>query len=392
MHSIESIEKMCTGCGACVNVCPKSCISMQPDADGFYYPSVDAALCVDCGLCRKACPAHQPLRLRGGLHCMAVLAKDAQAIRPSASGGVFYTIGKWFIEQGGVVCGAVWGQDKQVRHVCTDTIDGLRAMQDSKYVQSRTAECYAQVKAYLQNGKKVLFSGTPCQIAGLYACVGEHELLWTMDIVCHGVPSPGFLGRHIARLEEKHHKQAQKVRFRMKDRKNRTSFRLQLFEGECCWYNAYYKQDVYYSLFMDGASYRESCYACSYACGERVGDLTMGDLGSYQAYPDFHPHEATSTVLVNSARGYELWEKTMHRFDSRKISFEKEQRTNHQLRGPAVRPALRDTIYSALAQLPEETVCRRYCARLSAREMLSLTIKRYIPTGVIQWIRNHSTK
>lgn len=392
MHSIDLNGKACTGCGACVNVCPKSCISMQPDAEGFYYPSVDTARCVDCGLCLQTCPAHQLPQLRTGLCCMAVLSKDAQAVQPSASGGVFYTLGKWFIEQGGVVCGAVWGQDKKVRHVCADTLDGLRAMQDSKYVQSSTAECYARIKAHLRDGKKVLFSGTPCQIAGLYACVGEHELLWTVDIVCHGVPSPVFFERHITRLEEKHHKQAQQIRFRLKDRKNRTVYRLRLFENGRCWYDAYYKQNVYYSLFMDGASCRESCYTCPYARGERIGDLTMGDLGSYQAYPDFHPHEATSTVLINSQRGYDLWKKTMHGFDSREISFEKEQRANHQLREPAVRPALRDTIYSVLAQLPEETVYRRYCARLSAREMLSLTIKRYIPTCVIQWIRNHSTK
>ena len=387
MQSVDLIGKACTGCGACVNGCPVNCIRMQMDAEGFSYPVVDTSRCLDCGRCLGICPAKQPPQLHRGMRCMAVLAENAQQ---SASGGVFYTLGKWFVDRGGIVCGAVWGQDKQVRHVCADTVEGLRPMQDSKYVQSSTAECYGQVKAHLDSGRNVLFSGTPCQIAGLYACVGKHERLWTADLVCHGVPSPGLFKQHILRLEEKHHKQAQRISFRMKDRKNRTSFRLRLFENDRCWYNAYHKNDLYYSLFMDGTTYRESCYSCPYARGERVADITMGDLGSYRMYPDFHPHEATSTVLINTRRGEELWEKAAAEFDCREISFEKEQKANHQLSAPAQRPALRDTIYTALAQLPEETVYRRYCSGISAREKLSLAVKRFMPVCLIRWIRDHS--
>lgn len=390
MSSIDLVGNTCTGCGACQNVCGKNCISMKYNAEGFAYPSVDYDTCVDCGKCLNICPAHHTPELQLGEQCMGVLSGLKEEIQNSASGGVFYTLGKWFIAQGGIVCGAVMGADKLVAHQCTDTIAGLRAMQDSKYVQSSTVDCYRQVKQHLKDGRKVLFSGTPCQVAGLYACVGKHDLLWTVDIVCHGVPSPVFLQNHIVSLEKKNKKTAERVQFRTKDQRNRTSFRLRLFQNDRCWYDAYYKEDLYYSLFMDGVSYRESCYVCAYARKERCADLTMGDLGSYRAYPDFHPHEATSTVVVNNERGCHLWEKVMQEFDVLDIRLEKEIQMNHQLSAPSKRPDLRDSIYSEIRELPEEEVYRRYCSRLSFREKLSLNIKQYLPIFIVKWIRNHS--
>lgn len=391
MPGIELVGNACTGCGACVNVCKRNSICMKANAEGFAYPSVDHSSCVDCGMCLERCPARkEPDRYSGAAACMAVLSKHTEAIAQSASGGVFYTIGKWFIDQGGIVCGALYGADKCVVHTCADNLDGLLAMQDSKYVQSNAADCYDRIRQYLDEGRLVLFSGTPCQVAGLYACVGRHERLWTADIVCHGVPSPAFLKKHIEYLEAKYHKTAQKIRFRMKDRRNRTAYRLRLFQDEVCWYDAYHKNDVYYNLFMDGITFRESCYRCRYACGQRIGDLTMGDLGSYRAYPDFHPDEATSVVIINSQHGRHLWEQVSGQFDFCDISYEKEQRLNHQLSAPAPRPELRDTIYSAVAQLTERELGRRYCSRLSFREWLSLTVKEYLPVSVIAWIRRRS--
>ena len=179
---------------------------MQWSHEGFAYPSVDTTECVDCGRCVEACPACHAPDLRLGSRCLGVLSRQTDEIQNSASGGVFYTLGKWFLDQGGIVCGAVMGKNKHVTHKCTETMDGLRAMQDSKYVQSSTVDCFRQVNQYLKEGRMVLFSGTPCQVAGLYACVGKRERLWTVDIICHGVPSPVFLQNHIEYLEEKNQK------------------------------------------------------------------------------------------------------------------------------------------------------------------------------------------
>ncbi len=390
MATIDLVGKACFGCGACVNVCGKKSIQMEYDHEGFLYPRVDGDTCVDCGRCLDLCPAMHVPPLQTEHVCMGALSKQKDEIQNSASGGVFYTLAKYFIERGGIVCGAVMGADKLVTHQCTETLDGLRAMQDSKYVQSNTAQCYAQIRKYLKSGREVLFAGTPCQVAGLYACVGHHERLWTADIVCHGVPSPLFFQKHIQGLEEKKKKTAQQIRFRMKDERNRTAFILKLYQDGKCWHSSYCKNDLYYSLFMDGATYRESCYSCSFASGGRCGDVTMGDLGSYRAYPNFHAHEATSVVLLNNQRGQELWTSCGCAFHTVEVAFEKEQKTNHQLSAPSKRPALRDSIYQELQKESEQAVFRRHCPALTAKERISLAVKQYLPISVVRWIRNRA--
>lgn len=388
MATIDLVGKTCSGCGACVNVCGKKSIRMEFDHEGFLFPRVDKDSCVDCGRCYDICPAMQVPQLQSEHACMGALSKQTNEIQGSASGGVFYTLGKYFVERGGIVCGAVMGIDKLVTHQCTDTVDGLRAMQDSKYVQSSTVQCYSQIKQYLKAGKEVLFTGTPCQVAGLYACTGHHDRLWTVDIVCHGVPSPLFFKKHIQGLEETKKKTAQQIRFRMKDERNKTAYILKLYEDETCWHSAYCKNDLYYALFMDGATFRESCYSCPYASSERCGDITIGDLGSYRAYPDFYPHEATSVVLLNSKRGQELWKACDQAFHTVEVSFEKEQKNNHQLSAPCKRPKLRDIIYQELQEKPEEEVYRNHCPGLTAKERISLAVKRYLPVFVVRWIRS----
>lgn len=389
MRNIERVSDACTGCGACAAICSRACIHMQWNIDGFAYPAVDSAVCIHCGKCLEVCPACRTPYLQTGSQCMGAISKYPEEIQESASGGVFYTLGKWFLEHGGIVCGAVMGKDKLAVHKCTETLDGLRVMQGSKYVQSSTADCFRQIRQYINEGRMVLFSGTPCQVAGLYACVGQSELLWTADVVCHGVPSPVFLQKHIEYLEAKNHKTAEQIRFRSKDSRSRTAYRLRLFQGDSCWYDAYYKNDLYYNLFMEGITYRESCYTCPYAEKKRIADLTIGDLSSFRTYPAFHPDEATSVVILNSERGVQLWEKAMSGFDFIDIQFEKELTMNHQLSAPAKRPPLRDHIYTILRELPEEQAFRRYCTPLSFRERLSLTVKQYLPVGVVKWIRNH---
>lgn len=379
----------CTGCGACEASCVKKAISMQFNKEGFLYPVINSALCVDCGKCIKSCQIYETVALHKNECCLAVVSRNADETKSSSSGGFFYTLAKKFVSENGVVCGAVFCEDKLVRHVCADTLEGIKPMQGSKYVQSSTVDCYKMVQKYLMDGRKVLFAGTPCQIAGLYSCVGAHELLWTVDIVCHGVPSPLLLKDHIEKREAEYKKTAEKVYFRHKDIRNRTSFRLQLTENNECWYDRYYKNDIYYSLFMEGISYRESCYSCAFAQNQRVGDITMGDLGSFRDYPHFHFYEATSTVLLNTEKGCRLWETVKEEFDYQEISFEREQQLNHQLNRPTKRPDCRDYVYDEVMQLSEKEIQNKYCPAVTVREQLSLTIKQYLPIWLINWIRRY---
>ena len=181
----------CTGCGACHSVCPKSCILMRQDSEGFLYPVIDDISCTRCGKCKNICPANYQGAARKPLNVYAAKNMDEEIRRQSSSGGIFSLLAEHVIQEGGVVFGARFNDTWDVVHDYTETVEGLAVFRGSKYVQSVTGETYIQAKKFLKDGRKVLYSGTPCQIAGLKAFLqGDHNNLLTVDLVCHGVPSP----------------------------------------------------------------------------------------------------------------------------------------------------------------------------------------------------------
>ena len=187
-----SDKRNCCGCTACSQVCPKSCITMQIDEEGFKYPQVDANLCVDCGLCEKVCPYLNsypiPEEKPASFACKT---KDDDLRGKSSSGGLFSVLATKIIQENGVVFGARFNEDWDVYHDYTETEAGLAEFRGSKYVQSDMGDCFAQVKNFLKTGRKVLFTGTPCQVAGLNHFIQKKfENLYTVDFVCHCVPSP----------------------------------------------------------------------------------------------------------------------------------------------------------------------------------------------------------
>ena len=181
----------CCGCSACVQICPKQCISMAADNEGFLYPQVNSAICIDCGLCEKVCPVINQSAPREPLVVYAAKNNNEDIRLKSSSGGIFTLLAEKVIEEGGVVFGAKFDADWNVVHDYTETIEGLAAFRGSKYVQSIIGDNFKTAKQFLNNGRKVLFSGTPCQIAGLKKYLRkEYDNLLTVDVVCHGVPSP----------------------------------------------------------------------------------------------------------------------------------------------------------------------------------------------------------
>ena len=188
----------CCGCSACASVCPRGCISMRADSEGFLYPEADAQACIDCGLCEKVCNELHPFTRSEPLKVLAAVNRDEAVRMKSSSGGLFHLLARRTIEEGGVVFGARFDSDWQVLIDYADTMEGVKAFMGSKYVQARIADSYKDARRFLSEGRKVLFSGTPCQIAGLHQFLRrEYANLLTVDIVCHGTPSPKVWGLYL---------------------------------------------------------------------------------------------------------------------------------------------------------------------------------------------------
>ena len=334
----------CTGCAACRSVCPRECISLSEDAEGFLHPVISRTMCVECDLCERACPVLHPLPLSVPQRVYAAWSNDETVRTRSSSGGLFFELGMEVISRGGVVCGAVL-DEKGVHHFCTDSLAGLEVMRGSKYVQSDLGDVYTEVGTYLKEGRSVLFSGTPCQVAALRAVLmkADTALLYTIDLVCHGVPSPALFRHYMDGLRLKYGD------FRVSD------FR---FRSTCDWIFQSWigmepipdRDDAFLQMYLGGVLHRESCYHCPFARRERVGDLTLGDfwgIGRESAF-DGNPGRGCSLVLVNNEKGRLLWSALEPRLFSRERSLAEACKQNENLSAPSSRPRVREGIYTRI--------------------------------------------
>lgn len=299
-----SDRSKCCGCSACVNVCPKQCIVMRRDREeGFDYPVANPDICINCGRCDAVCPMQNPMSESEPLKALAV--RSESHVRTSSSGGVFPALAEKVIEQGGVVFGALMGSDHIVCHEEAETMQQVARMCGSKYVQSDLYSTYADAKDYLEAGRKVLFSGTPCQIAGLKKFLGgEYEGLLTIDTACHGVPSPGLWKMYLDALQQRTKTEISSVEFRNKTR----SWRRYDFvckdssQHECIHTRA--EDDPYMALFMQDMTLRPSCYDCHARSGRSGSDLTLADLWSVaKSVPELDDDRGVSGVIVNTEKG-----------------------------------------------------------------------------------------
>jgi len=336
-QTVRANKNECTGCGACVSVCPKKAITMQPDEEGFLYPAVNGDLCVECDLCEKRCPVGKEIPGHK-LHAYGMQHKDESIRRQSSSGGVFTALARGMFAAGGVVFGAAFDETLRVEHIGAFDETELAAMRGSKYVQSDAADAMANAASLLERGIPVLFSGTPCQIAGLKARVGKKhdDQLLTVDFVCHGVPSPGVFASYIAELEKKYGKRVTAYTFRDK-RKGWADFSaVATFEDGTEHVGQQTTEPFLYG-FLQNLYLRPSCVQCSALRGEHhVSDITIADLwGAQQICPDKNDDTGLSLVFVNTQKG----RKALEAAQAQLISFPI-QDTNQLLR---VNPSIAHT-------------------------------------------------
>lgn len=305
--------RACCGCGACVCACPYGAVSMAETQEGFLLATVDRSLCRGCGACLRACPAEEEGKINGGkascgVRLFAARNKDEEVRRRSASGGVFTCLAEHVLARGGVVYGAAWDSASlRVRHVSVETRDGLARLSGSKYVQSEIGRAYRDAKEMLRAGRDVLFSGTPCQNEGLRRYLArEYPNLTTVDVICHGVASPGVLARYLREIDPRH--APLEVSFRDKARGWRAfSFKVTDAVSRADILCETQGENVFLKGFLSNLLLRESCSKCRQEW-KLKSDITLGDYWNISAVePSFADDMGVSAVLVSTRKGAALW-------------------------------------------------------------------------------------
>ena len=306
--------KHCCGCASCANICPTDAIVMIEDKLGFWKPNIDAELCIECGLCEEHCPELNAPRNTNTLEpeCIAVAADD-QVRFHSSSGGAFSVFAEYVLKNGGMVCGAAWGSELSVSHRCVKNTDELWMLRKSKYVQSNPELVHRQIKEALEDGQQVLFSGCPCQVAGLNAFLDKaYDNLVTVDIFCHGVPSQKMLRESLNGLFSK--KTVKTVDFRDKNYGwECLAMTVRFEDGKK--QRLSYDESRYEQGFHPGMTLNESCYDCEFCDFPRAGDISIGDFWRLEEF-DFRlvDGKGTSVLLLNSQKGKDLFEATKEAF------------------------------------------------------------------------------
>lgn len=335
----------CLRCGACVQKCPQKAIHLLPD--GFqtklYF---DEKRCIQCGWCKKVCPVNNKVQRAVPIKAYVAVAKNKNVQRTSASGGAFASVAQDILEHGGVVFGASWTSNWRVYHQRVSTVEQLHILQGSKYARSEPLETFTEAKRDLDAGKTVLYSGTPCQIAGLKSFLGkEYSNLLTSDVICHGTPNSKLFSEYVEYLQKRNKKwHIEEVRFRAhwKDKPGyfgAIRYRKGKKEKTKTWL---WQCDPYYYAYMMGMIYQEQCYTCPFACGQRVSDLTFGDPWGLEREMNLKTGNI-SLILCNTPKGVEAVN-LCKRLRMTSAEVPKAIAGNGQLNHPVSKPDLYDSI------------------------------------------------
>jgi len=357
---------LCTGCGACTSICPIHAVSMECVDSGFRYPLIDVSKCTHCGLCVKKCPQllnndfitetnDKPLIYAGRI-------KDESALVNSTSGGAFFALAKSIIEDGGVVFGCAFNEKLDSVHIGINSLNELSHLQGSKYVASDLKNTFFEVRDILKSNKPVLFSGTPCQIAGLRSFLTkDYEKLLTVDIVCHGNPSQKLFSLYILWLAKKWNTKILNYEFRSKrtsswgapQKATITTLKgIKIIPAVL---------DPYFNAFVKGHTFRKSCYQCKYANSSRVGDITLADFwGIARFHPEMMSPKGTSLIWLSTDKGKHFFSKIQDSFYLCKSNVEFATAHNPHLSHPVKPSPIRDQIYAKMNTLDFGTLCRLF--------------------------------
>ena len=303
-------KKKCMGCSACSQICPKDCIAMEMDAEGFVYPKVDIEKCIECNQCEKICPvSNHPDYTDDVLAAYAGYSWNIEERMQSSSGGLFSLAANEILNEKGIVFGATLDDNHVCRHVAVKKHEDLYKLRGSKYVQSIIGNSYREIEDYLKKGKRVLFSGTACQCAGLKAFLGkDYEKLLIIDVLCHGVPSPKVFKKYLQNMEVLHDASVTKINFRSKTYSWK-DYAVKLIFDNSSEYEIKSRDDEFMQLFLSDICLRPSCHECQFKKLERPSDITLGDAwGIQRTMPEVDDDRGTSVIIIHTQRGMKVFD------------------------------------------------------------------------------------
>lgn len=390
-----NIDKLhCTACGACVQKCPKQCISFVKTELGHLIPHIDTANCINCGLCEKVCPIDEEQFTREKQKVYAAVNKNEEVLKASTSGGFFTALAEYVLERSGVVYGCSFEDSFQASHIRVQQKEYLSKLRGSKYLQSNTNNTFKEAQQDLQAGRLVLYTGTPCQIAGLKSFLGKpFENLLTVDIVCHGVGSQAYFDRYMEYLTAKKGP-IKDLHFRDKEfagwscggvvildggKSNRKDTHLSYYD-----YNNYY-----YYYFLNSDIYRDSCYTCKYANTNRLGDFTMGDFWGVERYNlSLDTQNGCSLVIANTLKAQEIMREMTGALDMAEVTMDQATKANAQLIHPSEQSAVRQELAQQFEKLDAQGINRAF-KKKNRKRIIKLHLKALIPYQIKAVIRKY---
>ncbi|NLY75830.1 MAG: 4Fe-4S dicluster domain-containing protein [Firmicutes bacterium] len=368
-------KKECTGCYACFNICSRDCITMEPDSEGFYYPEVDYSKCVKCGSCIMVCPTKNRTTVRQwNIKAYACINKNSSIRQKSSSGGIFSLLAENVISKGGVVFGAVFTDNFVIQHSYIENKEEIGKMRGSKYVQSSIGHTFKQAKEFLDRGRYVFFSGTPCQISGLKKYLGQnYNNLLCQDLICHGVPSPMVWRKYLTWKEQKAGAKATKVSFRSKT-KGWRNYSLYLQYENGTQYSKTINDDLYLVGFNNNLYLRPSCYACPFKTAFREADITLADFWGIQSIePAFNDDKGVSLVLIHSVKGENIFDELKDKMECKQVNFNEAIRYNPAMLKSMTINSNREKFFSEIASYDFGKLMNKYC-----KEKLVIRLKKKI--------------
>lgn len=356
-------QEDCTGCSACASVCPKECISMRPDAEGFLRPTIDRAVCVNCGKCKITCPSNT-VQLDDGKEprSFAAKMKDGEIRRRSSSGGAFSALAIQVLDKNGAVIGAGFDGNYNVIHkICIETTQ-LDELRRSKYAQSRIGTVYKDAKEMLDEGRKVLFCGTPCQVGGLNNYLErKYDNLFTVDFICHGVPSPLAWKKYLDYQTEAKDSKINELSFRSK-KTGWKRFSMEIFFSNGNHYVGDVSKDYFLRSFIMDLNLRPSCYNCGFKQIHRVADISLADFwGVEQLIPEWDDDEGVSLVMVHSEKGMGLFDSCKEFLEEKEIIFAEALKFNPSMKNSVKKPVLRKPFMKDLPNYRYDILHSKYC-------------------------------